>query len=353
MARGTVTRDDVARHAGTSTAVVSYVVNGGPRPVATKTRGRVLAAIDALGYRPNRIAQALSARRSGVLGLILPDSSNPFFAGLAREVERATARRGYMLLLANAGQDSALELRHVEAFLERKVDGVFLISATNAGRSAEVLAESGVPHMLLDRLSRDKRAMVVRVDNETGGHLATRHLIALGHRRILHLAGPGLLTGARERAAGYRRAMREAGLSPLPEIVCPFDLAHALETALALLAAPDRPSALFVGSDVQALGVLRAAADLGIEIPRHLAVVGFDGIPESAYSVPRLTTVAQPVEEMAAFATARLIGEIEGVALPGAPGRVHTLPPVLILRESCGAKAPDQAALKFLPGEER
>jgi LacI family transcriptional regulator len=335
MIRGAVTRDDVARHAGTSTAVVSYVVNGGPRAVAPSTRARVLAAIDALGYRPNRIAQALSARRSGVLGLILPDSSNPFFAGLAREVERATAQRGYMLLLANAGQDPALELRHVEAFLERKVDGIFLISANNAGSSAQVLVDSGVPHMLLDRLSRDQRALVVRVDNEMGGAIATRHLIGFGHRRIGHLAGPGLLTGARERAEGYRRAMREAGLAPLPELMCAFDLAHAFATGRALLSGPDRPTALFVSSDVQALGVLRAAADLGVDVPGGLSVVGFDGIPESAYSIPRLTTVAQPVEEMAVFAAELLIDGIERGATKFASGRVHTIPPVLIERESC------------------
>jgi LacI family transcriptional regulator len=338
--RSSSTRRDVARLAGTSTAVVSYVINNGPRPVAHATRQRVMAAIEALGYRPNWIAQALSARRTGALGLVLPDSSNPHFARLAREVERIVTARGQMLLFANTEQNPVSELRHIEAFLDRKVDGIFLIGATNSARSSEVLADSGTPYILLDRLSRDPRARVVRTDNEKGGALATGHLIALGHRRIAHLSGPWQLAGVRERTAGYRRAMREARLPALPVIISAFDLARAYDAARDLLAAPGRPDALFVGSDVQAIGVLRAAADCGLAVPGDLAVVGFDGIPESAYSVPRLTTIVQPVAAIAACAAEMLFADIDG----GRSGdvnlspRVQTLPPELVIRESCGAR---------------
>ncbi len=335
----TVTRDDVARRAGTSTAVVSYVVNEGPRPVAKATRARVLKAIDDLGYRPNRIAQALSSRRSGALGLVLPDSSNPFFAGLSRELEHATAARGYVLLLGNAGQDAQAELRHLEALLDRKVDGLLLISASGSPRSLKVLADAGIPYILLDRISRAPGAIVVRVDNEEGGYIATRHLIEHGHCRIMHLAGPRQLSGSsgsRERAAGYRRAMREAALEPLPEMSCAFDLAHAYDAARTILSNIDRPTAVFVGSDIQGLGLLRAAADCGVLVPQELAVIAFDGIPESAYSIPRLATVAQPIKDMASFAATRLIDAIEQGRIANHHAGVHTMSPRLIRRASCG-----------------
>jgi len=146
-----VTRADVARRAGTSTAVVSYVVNDGPRPVAAETRQRVLDAIAELGYRPNRVAQALRGQRSRVLGLIVPDISNPFYAELARVIENSADLLGYTLVLGNSEQDAQRELRYVRTFLDRQVDGLFLISGSSSEELMTLSSEVAIPFVLLDR----------------------------------------------------------------------------------------------------------------------------------------------------------------------------------------------------------
>lgn len=177
-----VTRADVARHAGTSTAVVSYVVNDGPRPVASETRQRVLASIAALGYRPNRLAQALRGHRTRVLGLIVPDIANPFYAELAHAIEKVADQRGYTLVLGNSGQDPERELRYVRTFQDRKVDGLLLISGSSSEQLAALSSEGGVPLILLDRrVNYRENASLLATDSVSGAIMATRHLLAMGH----------------------------------------------------------------------------------------------------------------------------------------------------------------------------
>lgn len=329
-----VTRSDVARMAGTSTAVVSYVINDGPRPVAPQTRERVLQAIAELGYRPNRVAQALRGQRSKVLGLIVPDISNPFYAELARVIENCADLSGYTLVLGNSEQDAQRELRYVRTFLDRQVDGLFLISGSSSEELTQLFSEIAVPFILLDRrINYASNAYLLATDGVAGAIMATRHLIGLGHRRIFALCGPSKMPS--ERAKGYIQAMTEAGLEPVLRHAGDFDRQSTYELSGSILSSADRPSAIFATFDVAGISLLRAAADTGIRVPGDLAVVGYDNIQEGLYTVPRLSTVAQPTERLGRQATSHLIGLIEqnieqtfGMKL---------IQPELVVRESCGA----------------
>jgi LacI family transcriptional regulator len=336
-----VTRDDVADRAGTSAAVVSYVVNGGPRPVSPATRSKVLQAIEELGYRPNGLARALRLQKTFTIGLVVPDNNNPFFAQLARAVEEAAFARGYVLLLGNSSQDDSRQAAYVTAFLERQVDGIVLIADSDIGRpslpeqTAKALQGAGTPLVLLDRQPSDLSAPSLTVDNEGGGYIATKHLIDHGHRRVACLAGPADLHPAEERTKGWARALGEAGLGARRGLLARsrFRRDAGYEVAQVLLSSGPRPTAVFAESDEQAIGVLRFAREAGLRVPDDLAVVGFDGTDESAYTVPPLTTVVQPVQELGERALQLVVSE-DG-AQPR-KRRLESLPVRLLVRRSCG-----------------
>ena len=334
-----VTRDDVARLAGTSTAVVSYVVNNGPRPVAPATRERVLAAIDKLGYRPDSVAQAMASRRTNLIGLVLPDARQPFFAELAHNVEQAAFEQGRLVLIGNSDYEDDRELHYVRAFLGMQVSGLVLVSQGPSERAAREIAARDVRVVLMHRRPDALGGDAVLVDDVAGAYAVTRHLIdAHGHTRVDCLGGPPTTPHSgdpvTDHVTGWRRAMDENGLSTeglLHE--APFGRFGAYQVALSLLAGPDRPRALFCSTDDQAMGVLHAAREIGLRVPDDLAVVGFDDISESAISDPPLTTVTSDRSGMARAAV-ELALEREPAAA-GAP-RVRTFATRLVVRRSCG-----------------
>lgn len=334
-----VNRNDVAKRAGTSPAVVSYVLNDGPRPVSAATRARVLAAIEELDYRPNRLARSLRAKQSMALGMIVPDASNPFFAGLARAIEDVAHDLGYAVFVGNATDNDERELRYVRSFVDRQVDGLLLISSGDSRGSVRELNRARVPLVAVDRLLHNVQASTIVVDNEAGGYLATGHLLHHGHTQIACLAGPNDLTPSSDRHRGWARALREAGLSPDQRLFVrsQFDRAAGYEAALRLFAHAEPPTALFTASDTQAIGALRAASDAGLRVPDDLAVVSFDGIPESAFTTPGLTTVVQPVE-LIARRTMELI--LERIGHPEMETTAEVLPVELTRRGSCGCPEP-------------
>jgi LacI family transcriptional regulator len=333
-----VKRRDVARLAGTSEAVVSYVLNGGPRGVAPATRERVLAAIEELGYRPNAVARSLRTNRTMTFGLVVPDNSNPFFAELARSIEDVGFEHGYTMLLGNAMDDDDRETRYVRALIDRQVDGLVVVPAHGGARAwIADLAQSGVPRLVLDREIDVPDATHVLVDNEGGAHEATAHLIEHGRRRIGCVAGLAGLHPTVDRVAGWRRALVEAGREPAALVHVPFGRADGYRAGRALLAKKKRPDALFVTSDEQALGVLRAAAEMGVRVPEDLAICSFDGIEGGAYTVPALSTMRQPVEEIGRLAVQWLVAK---VADPARPAIRVVCPTALVARGSCGCPDP-------------
>ena len=327
-----VTRADIARHAGVSGAVVSYVLNNGPRPVSAATRTRVLAAVGELGYRPNAVARALKLRRTHSLGLVVPDNSNPYFAELAKALEDAAFARGYALVLANSSGDPGREAAQLRALLDRQVDGLIVISVS-AALDAEPLGGASVPLVLLDRAASEARYPTVVVDSQGGARAGTQHLMKHGHRLIGCIAGPEGLPSAAARRAGWRDAMVAAG--PVPEnlaTAAPFSRAGGYVAARRLLVTRTRPTALFASSDVQAVGALHAVHELGLRVPEDLALVSFDGTEEAEFATPPLTVVQQPVRHIADAVLDLL------ACRPGHPAGHVMLDYELIARQSCGCR---------------
>ena len=329
-AKPAVTRKDVARLAGVSTAVVSYVMNGGPKRVSPATEARVRQAIAALGYRPNAAARALKLGSSEMLGMVVPDATNPFFASLARAVEVAAAERGYAMLLADSDGSLPTERRLVENLVGRRVDGVFLCSVLFEPDLTD-LEQAESPAVLLNHSAESPGFNSVGVAFQDGGRMAVEHLVGHGHRRVGLVMGTNTGGDLDAREVGWRQGVREAGLPEGPVLRVPFTREGGYRAGQDLIASADRPSAVFVSSDLQAVGLLRAVHEAGLRIPEDLAIFSFDGSAEAEYSWPPLSTVAQPVEAMARAAVDALID-----AETGKPTQSQIFPVELVLRSSCG-----------------
>ncbi|MET9314083.1 LacI family DNA-binding transcriptional regulator [Kribbella sp. NPDC003505] len=318
MPKDPVTRNDVAEYAGVSTAVVSYVVNEGPRKVAPQTRERVLDAIRALGYRPNATARALRMGTTRTFGLITPDGGNPLFAELAKAIDREAAARGYVVLQTSADGDPLTERAKIAELLTRQVSGLLLVAPT----ADPSLAGVEVPVIAINRVLPTVSS--VRPAYREGARLGVEHLISHGHRRIGLVIGGA---GHPERELGWRDALEAAGLAEGPIARATFSREGGYRAAQTLL--ESQPTAIFASSDLQAIGVLRALHEAGVDVPGDVAVAAFDGTPETEYAWPPLTVVRQPVEQLAREAVRRLIEGEESVD-------ALTVPTELILRRSCG-----------------
>ena len=336
-----VTRDDVARAAGVSVATVSYVLNGGPRGVSDEKRRRVLDAVAALGYRPNAIARSLRAKHTHVLGLVLPSGASPYFAALAHAIEEAAAARGYQMVVANALDRTEREATQIEALLRLRVDGLIWIPAdVRAGKRHPVPAiQLDVPTVQVDRVRPGTQGQYDAVvsDNEGGGALAAAHLLALGHRRVAVISGRREHHHAQQRLAGARHQLARAAVELPARWVeyTDFSYAAGAAAAAAWLAVPpsERPTAIIAGNDRTAIGALYAASQAGVRVPDQLSVVGFNDVPPAAFTVPPLTTVAQPLDEIGSVAVARLLARIETPQLAPQPATVQ-LPVKLVVRAS-------------------
>jgi LacI family transcriptional regulator len=317
---------------------VSYVLNGGPRGVAPETRARVLAAIEQLGYRPNGIARSLRMNRTMTLGLVVPDTSNPFFAQLSRAIEEAAFAENYTLLIGNAAEDDERQTVYVRTFLARQVDGLFLVPAHGPTSCVDELRRSGVPWLSLDRHVPGASAPAVLVDNRGGARVATEHLLAHGRRKVACISGPDDVAPANERVNGWRDALAEAGVRPSEMSVWhgAFGRRAGYRGARELLA-DGAFDAVFVGSDQQAIGVLRALQEMGVRCPDDIAIASFDGIAAAAYSMPGVTTMTQPFAELGRVAVAQLLLRMDQ---PDADAEVTTLPVSLVARGSCGCPDP-------------
>ncbi|UCJ14975.1 LacI family transcriptional regulator [Pseudomonas sp. MM211] len=324
---------DVAARAGISYTTVSHVVNG-TRPVSDSVRDKVQAAIAELGYVPSGVARSLRARATGTLGLLVPNASNPYFAELARGIEDHAERNGYSVILCNSDDDGAKQLRYLRVLLERRIDGLIVATVTRDAAFAQALAAVRLPLMLVDRSLDGVSADRLQIDHEKGGYLATRHLLELGHRRIACIAGPVDTQVAQLRVAGYQRALVEAGLPVAEPIHCAFTSPAGHAAALGLLSVEARPTAIFAGNDMIALGVLRAAAERGVRVPLELSLVGFDDIEVSRYLHPALTTVGQHIGQLGERAAERLL---QRVRTPELEPEQWLLEPTLMVRESTAA----------------
>ncbi|MFV0405228.1 MAG: LacI family DNA-binding transcriptional regulator [Propioniciclava sp.] len=318
-----VTRNDVARAAGVSSAVVSYVVNGGPRPVSAATRQRVLDAIDQLGYRRDSVARSMRTGTTDSIGLILPDIGLSYFAVMTQRVTDIARQRGLSVMVATSNGRADLERDHLLEMAGRRVDGVILMSVHPQDElgTAEAL---GIPVLLVDRPSVAVNGMVT----------ITEHLIDHGLSQVARMAPPPGYAISPRREVGWRRALEQRGLDPSTARIAQSDISepagyHAGRT---LLDGDDPPEGIVVDSGPQAMGLLRAAADLGVRVPEDLAVIAMEAGVVADYTVPRLSSMDSPIEEIAAEALAAIATAPRRNGLLTLSGTAFSLH----LRESCG-----------------
>ena len=329
------TMKDVAQAAGVSVTTVSHVINE-TRYVSEDLRARVLQAMEELNYHPNILARSLRQGITHTIGLIVPDNSNPFFAEIARVAETVGFENDYSVILCNSDKNVERESAYINVLIAKQVDGVIFIAAGSEQQHLRELAAQGIPVVVADREVPQELADVVLVNHEQGGYDATRHLITSGHRRIACIAGPSPLTPSADRVRGYRRALREAGIPIEEELMVRCTESYlGGETAMAqLLRLDELPTAVFTYNDVTAIGALRAIRNAGLQVPEDLSIVGFDDIPLASAVVPALTTVAQPIADLATLATELLIARIQN-SEEYEPGQRIVLDTKLVVRESC------------------
>ncbi|UVJ38117.1 LacI family DNA-binding transcriptional regulator [Arthrobacter sp. CJ23] len=327
---GKVTRTDVARYAGVSTAVVSYVINGGPKPVATATAARVREAIKVLQYQPNATARALSLGSTRLLGMIVPDSTNPYFAELTDAIAQAAAARGYALLAANSRTDANTERQNTLNLVSRQVDAIILATVLSPSEVAAMPVQ-GIPRVLIDQSSAVHGIPTISTDFEQGAAMGVRHLIGHGHEDIGILVGKDIDPSRVDpRQNGWRKALREAGLPDGPAEFTEFTRQGGYEATLRLLELPKPPTAIFASSDLLAVGALRAIHEANMSVPGDIAVVSFDGTSESEFSWPQLTTVRQPINQIADAVLESALSSDEP------DGEIQLFPTDLVIRRSCG-----------------
>jgi DNA-binding LacI/PurR family transcriptional regulator len=318
---------DVADRAGVSYQTVSRVLNAHPS-IRADTEERVRAAIDALGYRPNRAARALVTARSRTIGVLLTARPlhGPFSSFLA--IVDAVRERGYSVTTTpNASDDPADILRALEELLAHGVEGIVAIAPQD--RAREAVRQSGAPVPVLTLQGVPDETNDFGFDQYEAARLATRHLVDLGHRRIDHLAGPLGWGEAEQRQRGYEHVLRERGLTPRV-LSGDWTPDSGMTVGLRMLA-DDRPTAVFAANDEMAVGLLAAASDLGLSVPGDLSVVGFDDVPYAKHLRPALTTIRQDFGDLGRRAIALLIDEIEGM-VPAEP--LPRVPSTLVVRAS-------------------
>lgn len=303
--RERATLRQVAVQAKVSTATVSRVFSGAD-PVAPEKEKRVREAAALLDYEPSRLASGLRRKRTGNIGLVLPGFTNDFFYQLIAHTVEVGREVGYSVLVTGSEdpEDEAQKL-----IGSQLVDGMILVAAHTSERSTR-MNESPVPIIGFDRISDDFVHPVVRVDNERGGWEATRHLLKMGARHVAHISGPSEVSASALRQAGYERALVEAGLPVDAALIVPGDFtseAGYVAARTLLQSQGDTVDAIFAANDLMAIGVMRAAAELGVAVPAMLLVAGFDGITSGKFTVPGLTTYEQPIAKMARIAMLRLI----------------------------------------------
>jgi LacI family transcriptional regulator len=321
---------DVAERAQVSVATVSRVLNGDPK-VDPELGRRVRAAVDALGYRPNRLARNLRRQHMEALGIVVPDIENPHFAEVVRVVEVVALTAGYRVLVCNTDEDGARQKAYLSMLADERVSGIIL-SPSDPDGSIDELRELGIPVVTIDRALTRATTDLIVADNVPAVQMATQRLIDAGHRRVAFVGGRSEVETGSERQEGYLAAVEQAGLA---RIVADggFRRDAARAAVRGLLGRPDSPSALVVANNLMALGALQAIRDCGLRVPGDIAVIAVDNPDWAELLDPPLTVLAQPIRPMATQAAELLIRRAGGEEFE--PVR-QVYPLELIIRSSCG-----------------
>jgi LacI family transcriptional regulator len=329
-----VTIRDVARASAVSVATVSRVLNGSG-PVRDETRRRIREVVERFHYSAHGAARSLITRKTSTLGVVLPDLYGEFFSELIRGIDSCARESGYHVLVSGSHSDRS-EIEAVLRATRGRVDGLIVMSPDLDARTLKTNPQDGLPIVLLNGNGRGFDS--IHVDNYGGALSIVRHLIARGHRRIAHLAGPSGNRDAAERLRGYRDAMRRVSRRFAKDLVVEGDFREAAgyRAGGRLLAWKDPPTAVFAGNDSMAIGLLAAFQEAGVRVPRDVAVAGFDDIPIARFTTPALSTVRVPIAELGSKATRRLLEHLSGAN--GYSVRHEVLATTLVVRDSSGGK---------------
>ena len=327
-----VTMRDVAERAGVSVTTVSHVINN-TRNVNPSTRQRVEEAMHNLGYQPNVLARSLRKGETYTIGIILPDSTNPYFAEVVRGIEDSSFSQGYSVILCNSDNDLEKERLYTNVLLEKQVDGIIMVAAGSSGETIQYLQERDIPLVLVDRRVPNIEADYVLANNQQGGFLATNHLIDLGHRAIACIAGPADVQVSCERATGYHRALETAEIKIWDKWIVEGDFQYqsGYDAVRVLFEGEPRPTAIFACNDLMAIGACRYAHENDYHVPNQLSIVGFDDVRLAGYTNPPLTTVRQFKHEMGSLAAQLLLERLNQRDI--AP-RIEILDMELVVRDS-------------------
>jgi LacI family transcriptional regulator len=334
------TLEEVARLAGVSRSTVSRVINDHPN-VRPETREQVWQAIRKSGYQPHAVARSLVTNRTQIIGMIIPEAvttlfTDPFFPLLLRGATEACNAHHYQLLLSLFDDPAGQEELYQRVLRSSYLDGVILASTS--------LDDPLIPGLLRDRIPfvsvgrhPNGRVHYVDVDNVAGARMAVEHLIRLGHQRIATITGRLDMTAGQDRLEGYRQALKAHRIPVEEELIVEGDFTEnsGMVGMQQLLSAS--PSAVFIASDMMAIGALQALRQAGCQVPQDVALVGFDDIPIVSAIEPALTTVRQPIERMGSMAVEVLLSVLEGSSEEEAPAHRIILPPELVVRASCGS----------------
>jgi DNA-binding LacI/PurR family transcriptional regulator len=312
-AAAAITMRDIAERAGVSIGTVSHVINENA-PVREKLRRRVLDAIEELGYQPSELARGLRRNKTSILGMIIPDITNPFFPAVVRGAEDVAYQNSYELMLCNTDNDPAKERAYLHELRSYRMAGLILIPSVNSQINPRTDLPRGTPVVCLDRRPARWEGDSVTVDNVSGATAATDYLLQMGHRHIAAITGSLQLTNAKARLEGFRTALARAHVEVDPEYIQEgrFDRLSGYEKTRTLLQLRPRPTALFASNDLIALGVLTALREAGMHCPDDISIVGFDDQEFAEFIQPALTTVAQPGYQMGAKGAGMLLKRVQG-----------------------------------------
>jgi len=335
---------DIARAAHVSHSTVSRALRHSPL-VNAKTSAKIRKIAEERGYTVSAVARSLVTRRTDTIGVVVTTIADPFAGEVVSGVEEFALAHGYSVILAACHADPAREMRAVQSFHERRVDGILVMASRIGAHYLDVLSEMKAPIVLINSHHAGEFVHSVRIDDLNGAQTATRHLLDLGHRRIAYLGDKLGFQSDAARLAGYRHALEGAGIKFDPALVAHGDgsAAGGLNAMVNLLSAPAPPTSVFCYNDRQALGAMRAVREHGLRVPSDISVVGFDDLFLSSYTNPPLTTIRQPKHEMGQLAAEILLQLLSG---EHPDSRICT--GTLVVRESTaapGAHIPAQAGL--------
>lgn len=318
---------DIAKEAGVSIATVSFIVNGKDQHISEATRQRVKDVMKKYNYIPNAMAGSLVTRRTGIIGLILPDITNPFFPGIARGAEDRANEEGYSIIFCNTDDKIEVEEKYIESLTSKMVDGIIIAHSSNSDEMGEILERTQIPVILIDRDFDSKNILgKVLVNNKDGARQAVCHMVEKGYRKIAYLSGSLKTQTAMDRLEGYKEALREQNL-PVVEALIKYGeyrVEWGRKGIEELLTEKQDFDAVFCGNDLIAIGAMKELLKHGYRVPEDKGVMGFDDIYMAQMVEPELTTVKQPNYEMGYQAVDLLIRHLKEKKTAKTPGEKKT-----------------------------